>query len=303
MTENTDPGAHNERAGILYAALAYAIWGVVPFYWRALGDVPPFELTVHRVLWCAVFVAIVTLWRGRGSRIVSIFGMPRLLGTLALTSILITCNWTLFIYCVATNQLVEASLGYYLTPLLSIALGVFLVGERLSRLRVVAIVLAGSAVAAQALELGHVPWIGPALALSFGFYGYFRKFAPVDPLDGLLVETLILFPFTVGLVAFWAVKGQGAFPSHNLIRDGLLIGAGPLTAVPLAMFAAGARRIRLSTLGFLQFVSPSLTLLLAIFVFHEPLTVGDMVAFGCVWAALTIVAVDGQVRRIRPQAT
>ncbi|MGD0864602.1 MAG: EamA family transporter RarD [Rhizomicrobium sp.] len=301
MAQNTPP--HNESTGILLAGVAYAIWGVVPLYWRLLGDVPPFELTVHRVLWCALFLLVVTAWRGRTSRIVSILREPRTLATLALTSVLISCNWTLFIYCVSTNQLVEASFGYYLTPLLSIALGVFLFHERMSRVRLVGLVLAAGAVGVQALELGHIPWIGPSLALSFGFYGYFRKLTEVDALDGLLIETLILFPFTLGLVTYWWARHTGAFPSANVGKDALLILGGPLTAVPLAMFAAGARRIRLSTLGFLQYFSPSLTLLLATFAFHETVTRGNTIAFVCIWAAILIVALEGRIGRIRPQAT
>jgi chloramphenicol-sensitive protein RarD len=301
MSQQTPP--HNESAGILLAGGAYAMWGVVPLFWRLLGDVPPFELTVHRVLWCALFLMVVAAWRGRMSRIVSILREPRTIATLALTSVLISCNWTIFIYCVSTSQLVEASFGYYLTPLLSIALGVFLFGERMSRVRLVGIALAVSAVGVQAFELGHIPWIGPLLALSFGFYGYFRKLTDVDSLDGLFVETLILFPFTFGLVAFWWWRHTGAFPSTNLGKDALLIVAGPLTAVPLAMFAAGARRIRLSTLGFLQYFSPSITLLLATFGFHEPLTRGSVIAFALIWAAIVIVALEGQFKRFRPQAT
>jgi chloramphenicol-sensitive protein RarD len=301
MIQNTPP--HNESAGIMLAGFAYAMWGVMPLYWRLLGDVPPIQLTVHRIFWCALFLAVVAAWRGRTSRIVSVLREPKTIATLALTSVLITCNWTIFIYCVSTSQLVEASFGYYLTPLLSIALGVFLVGERLSRTRLVGIALAASAVGVQAFELGHIPWIGPALALSFGFYGYFRKLTDVDSLDGLLVETLILFPFTFGLVAFWWWRHTGAFPSANLGKDALLIFAGPLTAVPLAMFAAGARRIRLTTLGFLQYCSPSVTLLLATFGFHETFSRGSAIAFVLIWTAILIVALEGRFKRFRPQAT
>jgi chloramphenicol-sensitive protein RarD len=289
----------SEATGILYAALAYAFWGFVPLYWRMLGDVAPFELTVHRILWCALFISVITLIRGHAGRVFSIFRTPRLIGTLALTSVLITCNWTLFIYCVATNQLVEASLGYYMTPLVSFAAGIAFFGERMSRVRLIGVGLAILAVVIQMIGLGHIPWIGPALALSFGFYGYFRKLAPVAALDGLLVETLLLFPVTLGLVGFWAIKGIGAFPSHNLLKDALLIGGGPLTAVPLALFAAGARRIRLTTLGFLQYVSPTITLLLAVFGFHEAFTRTNAIAFVCVWTALIIVALEGRLARLK----
>lgn len=294
---STTPNSESELPGILYAGLAYAVWGIIPVYWRLLGDVPPFELTVHRVLWCALFVAGVTAWRGRLNHMVAIVKSRKLLATLALTSLLISSNWTLFIYCVASNQLVEASLGYYLTPLLSMALGVFLFAERMSKVRIAGVVLAALAVAAKAIALGHVPWIGLSLALSFGFYGFFRKKAPVDAMDGLLIETALLFPITLVLVAFWARSGTGAFPSSNLLKDSLLIAGGPITAIPLAMFAAGARRIRLTTLGFLQYLSPSITLVLATFGFHESFSRTDAVSFAFVWLALVVVALEGRLTR------
>jgi chloramphenicol-sensitive protein RarD len=307
QARDTD-SARDDPRGIALALAAYGLWGIVPIYWRLLAKVPPFELTVHRVLWCALFVLAVSLARGRWKQLLEIARNKRLLGTLALTSILISINWTIYIYCVATHQLVESSLGYYINPLVSILLGVTLFGERLSRLRLIAVLLAAAAVAAQSIELGYLPWIAPTLALSFGFYGYFRKRVDVDALDGLTVETWILFPLTFGLVLFWGVRGSGAFPSANLGTDALLILGGPITALPLAMFAAGARRIRLSTLGFLQYFSPSITLALAVFGFGEPFTRVDAIAFACVWAALLLVAAEGRfsqagtpVQRGRPR--
>ncbi len=239
--------------------------------------------------------AIATLARGRFRHFVAILRTPRLLGALAASSLLISINWTIYIYCVTSHQLVEASLGYYLTPLVSIALGVSLLGERISRLRLAAIVLATAAVAMQALAMGHIPWVAPALALSFGFYGYVRKLTPVDALDGLTVETLLLLPIVLVFLLPWALDGTGAFPARSLSRDALLIGTGPLTAVPLVMFAAGARRLRMTTLGFLQYLSPSITLIVATLALHEPFTRANAIAFGCVWAALVLVSVDGRI--------
>ena len=299
MSNTASSAPPGEGRGILLAGLAYAVWGFVPAYWKLLSEVPPFELTVHRVLWCAVFVAGVTLWRGRLASILAIVRTREVFRLLLLTSVLITANWTLYIYCVATGQLVEASLGYYITPLISIALGVTFLGERLSRMRMAGLVLAGFAVVIKAIGLGHIPWIAPTLACSFGFYGYFRKRIPVDSLDGLTVETWILFPFTLGLVSFWAHAETGAFPSPHLTVDALLIFAGPLTAVPLAMFAAGARRVRMSTLGFLQYIAPSITLLLATLGFGERFTLVDAVTFACVWTALAFVAAEGRMGRLR----
>lgn len=291
--------ARDDATGIGYAAFAYVFWGVMPLYWRLLDAVPPLQLTVHRIFWCALFVGALAVARGRLPALKSIIRSPRLLATLTLTSILISINWGVYIYCVATSQLVEASLGYYINPLISIALGVLLFGEHISRMRLAAIVLAGVAVLIQSVELGHFPWIAPVLALSFGFYGYFRKLTPVSSLDGLTIETWVLLPITAGLILFWGIHPGGAFPSRNLGIDGLLIFGGPLTALPLALFAAGARRIRLSTLGFLQYLSPSITLLLAIFGFGEKFTSVDMLTFGLVWLALVIVAFDSRFSRVK----
>jgi chloramphenicol-sensitive protein RarD len=296
MTSNTAHDRRGETAGIVYAGSAYAFWGITPLYWRLLGDVPPFQLTTHRVLWCAIFVAVITAWRGRFAHVVTILKTPKLLATLALTSILISTNWTIYIYCVASNQLVEASLGYYLTPLLSIALGVFLFGEHMTRLRLVGVLLAAIAVAIKAFALAHVPWIAFSLALSFGFYGYFRKKAPVDSLDGLLIETALLLPFTLGLVIYWGMTEPRAFPAAGTLSDALLVLAGPITAIPLAMFAAGARRLRMTTLGFLQYLTPSFTLALATLGFHEHFGRIDAISFAIVWLALLIVALEGRLR-------
>ncbi|HLY06053.1 MAG TPA: EamA family transporter RarD [Rhizomicrobium sp.] len=298
--ERTAPS--DDPRGIAYAALAYVLWGIVPIYWRLLDGVPPLELTAHRIVWCALFVLIVALLRRRLGHLREILRTPRLVGLLALTSLLISTNWTVYIYCVASRQLVEASLGYYINPLISVALGVIFFGERMSRVRLAAIVLATGAVVAKAVSLGHFPWIAPVLAFSFGFYGYFRKLAPVDAFDGLLVETCIMLPVAASVLVYWYMIGESAFPSANLTRDALLIGGGAITAVPLGLFAAGARRIRLSTLGFMQYLSPSITLLLAIFGFGEPFTRFDAVAFGCVWFALCLVALEGRFPRVRVRA-
>ncbi len=295
---NASPPDHpSERTGILFAGGAYAFWGFMPLYWRLFTGVGPFELTSHRVLWCAVFCGIVTLARGRLVNLLHIVRKPRVLGALVLTSLLITANWTIFIYTVTTHQLVEASLGYYLTPLVSIALGVTVLGEKISRLGMAAIATATTGVVIQAFELGHFPWIAPALALSFGFYGYLRKLTPVDSLDGLTVETLLLFPVTLGLIVFWAREGSGAFPSPDRLLDALLILGGALTAIPLALFAAGARRVRMTTLGFMQYVSPTVTLLMATLLLGERFTLTNALTFVFVWGGIVLVSLDGRFKR------
>jgi chloramphenicol-sensitive protein RarD len=291
----TTPAHPDETRGILYAGGAYVVWGFEPLYWRFLDTEPAIEITLHRVLWCALVGLAVTLGRGRLSRFVSVLGTRRIMLALVASSLLITANWTTFIYCVDAKRLVEASLGYYMTPLVSIALGVVLLGEKISRLRLVAIALATAAVVVQAVSLGTFPWIAPALALTFGFYGYVRKMTPVDSLDGLTIETCLMLPVTLPLIVFWAMQGTGAFPAPAFARNALLIGTGPLTAVPLVLFAAGARRLRLTTLGFLQYLSPSITLLVATFLLDEPFTRSNGIAFGCVWAALVLVSLEGRL--------
>jgi chloramphenicol-sensitive protein RarD len=295
---STDPH-RDDPLGIALAAGTYVIWGVVPLYWALLADVPPVETTLHRILWGALFAGGVTIARGRLRQLTHIFTRPRVLAALAISSALIATNWTLYIWCVATHQLVEASLGYYLTPLVSMAVGVTLLGERISRLRLAAIGLASAAVVAQAFELGHVSWIAPGIALSFGFYGYMRKRTAVDALDGLTIETLLLFPIALALLGYWAMQGTGAFSPAHPGLDLLLIAAGPVTAVPLVMFAAGARRIRMTTLGFLQYLSPSITLLVATTLLGETFTKIDAITFGCVWAAILLVGLEGQFLRSR----
>ena len=291
----TEHGHHGETRGILYAGGAYFIWGLVPLYWTLLRDVSPVEITLHRILWCALFGLAVTIGRGRFIHFINVIRTPRLLGALAASSLLITANWTLYMYCVTMRQLVDAALGYYLTPLVSIALGVVMLNEKISRIRVAALALALVAVGVETFALGHIPWISPALALTFGFYGYVRKLTPVDALDGLTIETTLLLPITLVLVTLWALNGTGAFPSASLTRDALIVFTGPLTAAPLVMFAAGARRVRMTTLGFLQYLSPSITLLVAVLALHEPFTRTNAIAFGLIWSALVLVSLEGRV--------
>ncbi|MGQ0742200.1 MAG: EamA family transporter RarD [Alphaproteobacteria bacterium] len=291
----------DSRAGILLAGGTYTIWGVIPVYWRLLDAVPPFEIVVHRVLWCAVFMAIFIVSNRRLMQILKSLRGPRVFATLALTSILIAVNWGLFIWSVATNRLVEASLGYYTIPLVSIALGILFLGERQSALRIAAIVLAGVAVAVQTIALGRFPWLALTLAVTFGAYGYLRKTVNMGAVDGLFVESILLFPPALALIVYWAASGSSSFLSISPFVDSLLILAGPLTAIPLAMFSAGARRVRLSTLGFLQYIGPSIALVLATAFWGERFTWIHAVTFGCVWLALVLVALEHHPRLKRAE--
>ncbi|MDR3526003.1 MAG: EamA family transporter RarD [Rhizomicrobium sp.] len=297
MSENSPSSAPNETTGILYATAAYSLWGFFPLYWHALGSVPPFQISMHRMFWCALFGIAICAATRRFGGIRLALSNRKILAALTVSSILISINWTLYIFAVADHHLVEASLGYYINPLISIALGVVLLGEKLSRLRMAAIALATIAVVVKAYGLGHFPWIALGLAFSFGFYGYVRKLTPIAAFDGLTIEVIILFPLTAGALLFWGVQGTSAFTPAHPFTDFLLVMAGPVTALPLTLFAAGARRVSMSTLGFLQYLSPSITLTLAVVFLGEAFTPTDMATFGCIWLALILVAVDGQMRR------
>lgn len=278
--------------GILAATLAYVIWGVVVVYWKLLPDVSPWEIVGHRVLWSVVLLLPIIVVLGRTSAVLAAFRNPRRAAALLASSALIATNWGIFIWAVVEGRIVEASLGYYINPLFVIALGVVLLGESLSRLRVAAFVLAAAGVAVQAVALGGLPWISLTLAGSFAIYGYVRKVVQVEALDGLFVETLIVAPFAI--FGFWLLMQDGelAFAHGDPLTDALLIGAGAITALPLWLFAYGARRVRLSTMGFLQYIAPSISLVIAVAVYDEPFGTVRLVSFGLIWAALVLVSLE-----------
>lgn len=286
-----------EAAGVLYASAAYILWGGLPVYWRLLDSVPAFTLSIHRIFWCALFVGALCWWRGRMKNIRSVLRRRKLLLALCISSLLIAANWTIYIFSIAERQVVEASLGYFINPLLSILLGVFILKEKISGWRIAAVGIATIGLAIKTVMLGHVPLIALSLAVTFALYGYVRKLVPVDPLDGLFIESGLLLPLTLCYLVFTAFATPGAFPRAPFDTDLLLVLAGPVTATPLVLFAAGARRIRLSTLGFVQYFSPVITLFVALWLFHEPFSTADLISFGCIWAALLLVIGETQWRK------
>lgn len=292
--------AKDQPQGVLAAALSYAIWGVVVIYWKWLDDVSPWEILAHRVLWSVAVLAPIILALGRLRPVLAVFASPRRAAALFVSSALIAVNWGIFIWAVTEGRIVETSLGYYINPLLAILLGVVMLGERLSRLRVMAFALAGAGVAVQAVALGGLPWISLTLAASFAVYGYVRKVVEVEALDGLFVETLIVAPFAI--LGLWLLMRQGdlAFAHGPALRDALLVGAGAITALPLWLFAHGARRVRLSTMGFLQYIAPTLSLFIAVALYDEPFGTVRLVSFGLIWAALALVSLE-MFRRPAPR--
>ena len=284
--------AARTRSGLLMGLGAYALWGVLPLYFKALVSVASTEIVAHRILWSLIFLGILaTLWK-RWPAIRAALTNRKVALTLLLTAVLIGINWLVYIYAVVSNHVLEGSLGYYLNPLVNVLLGVFLLKERLSLLQKAAVLLAGTGVAILALGAGEAIWISLTLAASFAVYGFLRKVAPVESLEGLWIETLFLTPLAFGWVMWLSAAGDSAF-LHSRGTDALLILGGAVTAIPLLLFTAAAKRLPYSTLGFLQDVAPSIQFLLAVLVFGEPLTTAHIVCFGAIWVALAIFVGEG----------
>jgi chloramphenicol-sensitive protein RarD len=292
--------ADDTRKGLLAVVLAFLIWGNLPLYMRALDSVLPWEIMVHRLLWACVFTLALLAIRRQLAHVLAIMRQPRALAWLLASALMISVNWLVYVWAVAERQVVEASLGYFINPLVSVALGVLLLGERLNRWQTAAVVVAALGVVWLTLRVGRLPWIALMLAFSFAFYGFIRKRVAVDAITGLCVETLLLAPLALAYL-FWLGKG-GAFGTQGLAIDGLLVGAGIFTAVPLMAFAFGVRRIALSTAGIIQYLAPTLQLLIAVLWFAEPFTWGQAVGFGLIWLALALYVGDGLRRHRRAAA-
>lgn len=280
------------RNGAVLATLAFLCWGLFPLYFKLVEAVPAIEVLAHRVVWTVLLMTgLLTVRRG-WSAVWVVFANRRLLATLALSAVVITINWGVFIWAIAHDRVLEASLGYYINPLVNVVLGVVVLRERLRPMQWAAVGLAAAGVAYQIVGLGAFPWVALTLAISFGFYGLIRKVAAVDAYSGLFVETLVLSPVALAYLVWLAAVGQGAFGRGDWGLDGLLALSGIVTALPLILFVAGAQRIRLSTLGLLQYIVPTGQFVLAVFVFGEAFTSGTLVTFGCIWAALAVYSFD-----------
>jgi chloramphenicol-sensitive protein RarD len=294
----TSEAAQRHRAGLILGLSAYLLWGVLPLYFKALAHVSPGEILGHRIVWSLLFLGVLaTLWR-RWPAIRAAIVDRRVLLTLMLTALLIAVNWLVYIIAVVTGHVLEGSLGYYLNPLVNILLGVFLLGEKLSRPQIFATCLAAAGVAVLAAGAGSALWISLTLAFSFATYGFLRKVAPVDSLEGLTIETILLAPLALAWILWLGTQGQGGFSDWSHATGILLVLGGAITAIPLLLFTAAAKRLPYSTLGFLQYIAPSLQFLSAVLLFGEPLTLAHMICFGAIWAALLIFTLDGWRRSV-----
>ncbi|MDQ3334565.1 MAG: EamA family transporter RarD [Myxococcota bacterium] len=280
--------------GLVHGIIAYALWSVVAAYWKLLAHVSPIELLAHRALWgLLAFLVLVALAKQLGA-VREALRDVRVLGTSAISATLLTVNWGVFVWATVRGHLLDASLGYFINPLVSVALGTLLLRERLSRLQWIAIMLAAAGVALLTLRTGRAPWVALVLASSFGFYGLVRKTAKVDALVGSTVETILIAPVALG----YLLLTPGAFGHADISTHLLLAGTGLITAVPLVMFASSARRLPLSTLAFLQYLTPTGQFLLAVLAFGEPVPLERLAAFVVIWIGLAVFSVDLWRRRL-----
>jgi chloramphenicol-sensitive protein RarD len=284
---SSQPSSHSSQSGALYAVLAYTAWGLLPLYWKLFSQIPALEVLSHRIVWSMVFLFGLLLVRRRLGEFADVWRSPRHLGILLLTATILACNWGLYIYSVNTNRIIETSLGYYINPLVNVLLGFLFLKERLNRIQIVAVGLATIGVVNFIWHMGIVPWIALTLAFSFGFYGLLRKWAAIAPMVGLTVETLLITPVAVVAIGYWAVTGTTHWGQNGWLTAEL-IGCGVVTSMPLLWFNTAAKRLRLSTIGFFQYLSPSLQLLLGVFLYHEPFTPDHIVTFGLVWSAIAL---------------
>src|SRR5690242_8714411 len=300
MNRTTGRTAH-PKAGFVLGLLAYALWGVLPIYFKLLGAIPPFDIVANRILWSIPFLALLIL-AGKGwPQVSAALGDRKTLGVLALTALLIGVNWLLYVYAVTSGHILAASFGYYLNPLANVLLGRFVLGERLSRLQWIAVAIAAAGISVLAAGALSQLWLSLALCATFASYGLLRKIVPADAVTGIGIETAILFPLAIAWLGWLALASQPVMGLTH--RDSeLLLLAGVVSTTPLLLFTAAAKRLPYSTLGMLQFVAPTLQFLIAVALYGEPFTTAHAIAFPAIWAALVLYVV-AMLRKPRlPQA-
>jgi chloramphenicol-sensitive protein RarD len=280
--------ANSARRGFLFALAAYLLWGVLPFYMKAVGHLPTVEVVAHRIVWSVPLALLLLIWLGRTSDIKVALRTPRTLAMAGLTAALITLNWSIYVWAISADRALETALGYYINPLFSVFLGAVLLGEKLDRLQLAAIALAVLAVALLTWESGGLPWVSIALALSWGFYALFKKTLPIGPAQGFFLEVLILSVPALGYIAWLQVSGASHFTGIETSDFWLLLGCGVVTAVPLILYANGAKLLRLSTIGIMQYIAPTMIFIIAVFIFREPFSLERALAFALIWIALAV---------------
>jgi len=278
--------------GVLYACLAYAAWGLLPIFFKQISHVNAFEVVAHRMVWALLFLLCVLLLLKRWSWLRDLTRQPKVLLSFGVSALLLSVNWSVYVWAIQNAHVIDASLGYFILPLVNVSFGFIFLHERPRRVQWLAVALAATGVLWLTLQAGRLPWIALLLAATFGIYGLLRKLAPLGALEGLTLETLLLSPFAAAMLAWWAWHGQGALVQADAPTMAWLLLAGPLTAIPLLLFAAGARRIPMATLGILQYISPSLQLLVGVWLYGEVFEPGRAIGFYLIWIALVVYSVD-----------
>ncbi len=272
--------------------MCYFVWGLVPLYWKQLAGINPVELIAHRHVWSLVLVLILVAAQKKMGEVRAALSTPRSIGINLLSSVLLTTNWLIYVWGVNSGHVIECSLGYFLVPLVNVAVGRFVLQEHLRKLQWVAIVCAALGVAWMVVQLGRPPWIALGLAITWGGYGFLRKKSPLGSLTGLTVETLLLAPLAVAFLLWRQHTGEGALGHVALSKQALVLSAGVITAIPLLLFAYGAQRLRLATMGLLQYIVPTIQFGLGIWVYHEPFSRERLTGFLFIWAGLALYTVD-----------
>lgn len=287
---------NDQMVGVISAMGAYFLWGVLPVYWKMIHDVPATEVLAHRIIWSLVFmIGILGATKGMGlfmKECQQILANRKQLFGVIMAAILISVNWCTYIWAVSENRIVEASLGYYINPLVSVLLGMMVLKEKLSIWQMVSFCLAGIGVLIMALNFGGIPWVSLVLAISFALYGLFKKMVNIGAITGIAVETAISSPLALLYLSYLQIQGIGTFDFNFNSVSLLLMGAGVVTAIPLILFAKGANRLPLSLLGFIQYMSPTISLLIGVFIYHEPFTAVHFLAFTFIWLALVIFSLS-----------
>jgi chloramphenicol-sensitive protein RarD len=281
------------QPGIVYAALAFVWWGLFPLYFRLVTTVPAPQVLAHRVVWCLLFLGAALTWRRQWAWLGQVMRRPKVLAAFAASALMIGANWLAYIWAVLHGHVLEASLGYFITPLVNVLLGVTLLHERLRRGQWVALALAAAGVLWLTVQAGRPPWIALSLAVTFGAYGLLRKIAVLGALEGLTLETMLLAPLALIVLGIAASSGSASFPAPDALTNLWMIALGPVTAVPLLLFAAGARRLSMATLGIVQYLGPSIQFVLGLWVFDEPFSAARFVGFAGIWLGLLIYTLDG----------
>ncbi|MDO8882783.1 EamA family transporter RarD [Pseudotabrizicola sp.] len=308
MSDASLPKNEDSLSGFFYALTAYVMWGFLPLYMKVLSHVPPVEVIAHRVLWSLPIALAVIVWLGRTQDLRQAFRTPRTLMMGAATATLISVNWGIYVWAIGAGYALEAALGYYINPLFSVLLGRVLLKERLTWAQWAAIGLAAAAVVLLTVEAGRLPLVALGLTVSWGAYAYLKKSLPIGPNQGFTLEVMLLAPFALGYLVWVQWQGQGHFLQGVGRDDLLLIGTGLVTAIPLMIYANGAKRLRLSTIAMMQYIAPTMIFLIAVFVFGEPFGAVRLIAFPMIWAALVIYTVSmlrarGQAREAARQSS